>query len=239
MRVLAFDTATPATVAALAEVAGSDAPTLRIELRDDPEPGARPGHARRLLLMIGELLAAGGGWESVDRLAVGVGPGTFTGLRIGIATAHALASARGIPLVGVSTLRSVALAASTPAGGAGVLGLLDARRGQLFAAGWDPGSDPRCNPPSLEPSVLDPEALAGAVSALGRSPLAVGDGAVRFRAMLERAGAVVPPDGSALHRVSAVEHCALAADAQPGEPEAVRPAYLRLPDAELSRRQRP
>jgi tRNA threonylcarbamoyladenosine biosynthesis protein TsaB len=241
VRVLALDTATAATTVALADVpAGSEAAgpaALRLELRDDPPPGQRPGHARRLLPLIAELLERGGGWEAVERIAVGTGPGTFTGMRIGLATAYALSRARAIPLVGISTLQSLALGGLTAAGHIGVLALLDARRGELFAAGWGPGGTPGRERPVIEPTVADPDALAATVATVGRSPLAVGDGAVKFRVMLERAGAVVPPDASALHMVSALEHCALAVGVQPGEPGAVRPAYLRLADAELARRE--
>ena len=103
------------------------------EVRDDPEPGARPMHAARLLAAAEEALgAAGVGWEDVDRLAIGVGPGSFTGLRIGIATARALAQGRGLPLVGVSSLEALARGAAAPL----VLAVLDARRGEAFAAAW-------------------------------------------------------------------------------------------------------
>ena len=109
MIVLGLDTATPSTVAG---VLVDDAV---FEVRDDPAPGARPAHAGRLLAAAEEALAAAGvGWEEVDRLAVGVGPGSFTGLRIGIATARALAQGRGLPIVGVSTLEALARGAGTP-----------------------------------------------------------------------------------------------------------------------------
>ena len=101
MKVLGFDTATRATTVALLDTDRGEA----IERRDDPPPGARPRHTTRLLALVVEVLdAAGVSWADVDRIAVGVGPGTFTGLRIGVATARALARAREIELVGVSTL---------------------------------------------------------------------------------------------------------------------------------------
>lgn len=211
MRVLAFDTATAATTVALGDR----------ELRDDPQPGARPGHARRLLALIEGLVE--GDWSGIDRLAVGIGPGTFTGLRIGVATAHALSLSTGIPLVGVSTLASLELGAR--AHGA-VLAVIDARRGEAFVAGV-----------GLEPCVLGPEALGEAAGQrAGGGVVAVGDGAVRFREILERAGAVVPPDDDPVHRVSAVHHGRLATAAVPGLAARVLPQYLRVPDAELNLR---
>ena len=106
MNVVAFDTATRATTVALSGVGN-----VVYTARDDPKPGERPGHATRLLPLTAMVLErAGVGWDEVDRIAVGVGPGTFTGLRIGVASARALARARSIPLVGVSTLQSLALA---------------------------------------------------------------------------------------------------------------------------------
>ena len=134
MNVVAFDTATRATTVALSGVGN-----VVYTARDDPKPGARPGHATRLLPLTAMVLErAGVGWDEVDRIAVGIGPGTFTGLRIGIATARALARARDIPLVGVSTLQSLALAGPQASDTLGsydtVLAVLDARRGEVFAA---------------------------------------------------------------------------------------------------------
>ena len=234
MRILAFDTATRATAVALS--LGDD---RILEARDDPPPGQRPGHATHLLVLIAELLTqAGIGWAQVQRIAVGVGPGTFTGLRIGIATARALAQARSIPLVGVSTLQSLALGARRAPLEAGepVLAVLDARRGEVFASAWRAQDLELGEPTLLAQRALTPEALAACVLKLGRGALAIGDGAVEFRHVLERSGAHVPPDDSELHRVSAANHCRLARGQPGGVPEAVGPAYLRLPDAEIARR---
>jgi tRNA threonylcarbamoyladenosine biosynthesis protein TsaB len=171
------------------------------------------------------LTECGLGWEDVERLAVGVGPGGFTGLRIGIATARAIAQARGIPLVGVGSLE--ALAAGAPDHDGTVAAVLDARRGEAFAAAYAGGRE------QLAPVALGPEALEQAVAALPAPVLAVGDGAIAFRAELERAGAVVPGDESAAHRISAIEICRLGGD--PGRTAgplgAVVPDYRREPDA--------
>ena len=216
MNVLAFDTATPSTVVA---VNGR-------ELRHDPAPGERPGHAMQLLPLATRLLEeAGLAFEDLDRIAVGIGPGTFTGLRIGVATARALAQASGAELVGVSTLRTLAQnVADRP-----VLAVLDARRGEAFVAAW------RGEEAVLAPAAVTPEVLGGLVAP---GSLAVGDGAVRFRDVLEPSGAEVPADGSSLHRLSALSVARLAAAAPPGAAEDVVPEYLRLPDAEIALRQR-
>ena len=228
MRILAFDTATPATAVAL--LAGE----RHWEARDDPEPGARPGHARRLLPLIAEVLQQSGtGWDAIDRIAVGVGPGTFTGLRIGIATAHGLARARAVELVGVSTLTALALSAWDAGHRAGILGLLDARRGEAFGATWAPQAVPGAGDAATAPRVIAPADLPALAAS---TALAVGDGAIKFREILGPAGVEVPPDDSPLHRVSALYHARLAVDLPAGPPEAVLPAYLRLPDAELNRK---
>jgi tRNA threonylcarbamoyladenosine biosynthesis protein TsaB len=238
--ILALDTATRATAVAVALSDGF------LERRDDPPAGARPGHAACALSLIVEALGdAGLSWDDVTRIAVGVGPGTFTGLRIGVATAQALADARGIPLVGVSTLQSLALLGAESDAAELVAAVIDARRGELFAAAWErdavawPASDP-----VLEPFAYRPEALADALGGLGRTVLAVGDGAVGFRQLLKGHNVRIPEDLSDLHRVSAIGHCrlgaAVGADVEPVDfrrPAGdVVPAYLRLPDAELSRR---
>ncbi|MGN6188906.1 MAG: tRNA (adenosine(37)-N6)-threonylcarbamoyltransferase complex dimerization subunit type 1 TsaB [Conexibacter sp.] len=230
MRLLAFDTATPATTVALA-LADENLLTRRHE----PAPGERPGHVGELLpLALALLDEAGIGFAQLDRIAVGVGPGTFTGLRIGVATARALAHAHALPLVGVSTLRSLAAGAAAAATAAppAVLAVLDARRGEAFAAAWAGEEE------LLAPAALAPDALVTAAAALPAGTLAVGDGAVQFRAVLEAAGVGVPTDDSAAHRVDAAVHARLAAGMEPTAPDAVLPAYLRLPDAELALRRR-
>ena len=95
-----MDTATPATAVAVWAPDGTE-----VERRDDPGPGERPAHAARLLALVDEVVP---GWDAIERIAVGIGPGGFTGLRIGIATARALAQARDLPLVGVSSLAALA-----------------------------------------------------------------------------------------------------------------------------------
>jgi tRNA threonylcarbamoyladenosine biosynthesis protein TsaB len=247
MNVLAFDTATPATTVALSGVGN-----VVYTARDDPPRGDRPGHATRLLPLATMVLnRAGIGWDGVDRIAVGVGPGTFTGLRIGIATARALARARGIPLVGVSTLQSLALAgppavvtlkAQDPGGITTgldvVLAVLDARRGEVFAASWRMDEVEDFESALLLPRAFAPEMLAQLVMPLGPTTLAIGDGALAFRQVLERSGAVIPDDDSQLHRVTATNHCRLAEGLPASVPDEVRPDYLRAPDAEMAHRSR-
>ena len=236
MRTLAFDTATPATAVALSGIDG-----VVFTARHDPLPGERPGHATRLLPLVARVLErAEIGWGAVDRIAVGIGPGTFTGLRIGIATARALARARDIPLVAVSSLQSLALARprvdEVPAGLDAVLAVLDARRGEVFAASWRMDEAVEFESALLRPRVLAPEALAELVSPLGPATLAVGDGAIAFREVLERSGSFIPEDVSPLHRVTAMNHCRIAARLEGSVPDEVRPEYLRAPDAEIAHR---
>jgi tRNA threonylcarbamoyladenosine biosynthesis protein TsaB len=214
--ILGLDTATAATAAAVWAPEGPE-----FEARDDPEAGARPAHASRLLVLVEEVLEHGGGWDAVERIAVGVGPGGFTGLRHGIATARALAQGRGLPLTGVSSLRALAEGAQAAAG-TPIYGVIDARRGEVFAAGWRDGE------PLLEPVAIAPAALAERLPA---GALAVGDGAVRFREQLERVGASVPADRSTTHRVSALQVCRLGAAGAEADRDALIPDYRREPDA--------
>ena len=239
VRILALDTATQATAVALR----ADGRVL--QARDDPEPGQRPRHAAALLPLAAALLErAGIGFSDLDRIAVGVGPGTFTGLRIGVASARALARAASIPLVGVSTLQSLALNALAfreLASVDSVVAVLDARRGEAFAAAWrrtDLQTDVGGLAASalIAPAAFAPEALGVRLHALGPSSLALGEGAVEFKALLERSGAFVPDGGSSLHLVTAVNHCLIASHLAPADPDAVDPEYLRLPDAEIARR---
>lgn len=226
--ILGLDTATPATAAA---VWAPDGPS--VEARDDPALGERPQHASRLLELVEQALReAGAGWEEVERIAVGVGPGGFTGLRHGIATARALAQGRGLPLVGVSSLEALARGAEDVAGDGAVLAVIDARRGEVFAAAWQGAEQ------LLEPVAIAPEDLAAKLGA-GRlaGALAAGDGAVRFREQLERAGAAVPDDRSPAHRLSALQVCRLGAAGDVTERDRLVPDYRREPDAKPQPRQ--
>ena len=185
-------------------------------------PGERPGHARELLALVRRALdAVGADYVDVRRIGVGVGPGTFTGLRIGVATARALAQATGAEVAAVSTLEALAAAAATDRA---VLAVLDARRGEAYAAAFHDGER------LLGPLAIAPDGLA-ALADPRRAPwLAVGDGALRFRDRLEPA-AEVPADASPLHGASALAVCRLAREARPVDRDALLPEYVRQPDA--------
>jgi tRNA threonylcarbamoyladenosine biosynthesis protein TsaB len=245
MIVLGLDTSTHSSAAALRLADG-----LTIEERDDPPAGAHPGHATRLLEMTRAVLArADVGWDAIERIAVGVGPGAFTGLRVGVATARGLAQSLSVEIVGVSSTLALAAAmlATDPRGdeAGAVLAVIDARRGEAFAAAYERGdgedgaerraplelASPRAIPPEQIWSVIAEAEAAAAVSASWR---AVGDGAVRFRAQLESAGAHVPPDSSPLHLVSAAAICALGSHAAAMRLSDTVPDYRRRPDAELA-----
>jgi tRNA threonylcarbamoyladenosine biosynthesis protein TsaB len=164
-------------------------------------------------------------WRDVERIAVGVGPGGFTGLRIGIATARALAQGHGLPLVAVGSLAALA------AGADGVVAaVLDARRGEVFAGVYESGAE------LLAPAALAPAALAARLAAMDAPVQAVGDGAVRFRLELEGAGVAVPADGSSVHRISAAPLCRLGAVGEPAERDRLLPDYRREPDAKPPQR---
>lgn len=194
MLILAFDTATDVATSAL--------------VRDGEVMGERTSKAVRILDDVNALLAeAGLEPGSVDALAVGTGPGSYTGLRIGLVTARALSLSLGAPVGGVSTL--LALAAGAP----GAHPLIDGRRGELFAL--DGGLPVLVRPEEL---AVEPEATY------------VGDGAVRYRAELEARGALIPTDDDPRHVPWARLHAALARDFGPAE--LAEPIYLRVPDAE-------
>jgi tRNA threonylcarbamoyladenosine biosynthesis protein TsaB len=239
MRILAFDTATRATSIALCG-------ERTYVARDDPPPGERPRHMTRLMPLIADLLEqAGCSWQEIERIAVGRGPGTFTGLRIGVSTARALARSLGCSLTGVSTLQSLALnagRASEPMPADAIVAVLDARRGEAFAAAWrlgsagSPGGSGSLGKLLLAEQAITPAALAATIPQLGERPLALGEGAVEFRKILEPAGALIPGDASDLHLVTAANHCRLAAGVAGVAPDEVHPEYLRLPDAEIARR---
>jgi tRNA threonylcarbamoyladenosine biosynthesis protein TsaB len=216
---------------------------------------APPAHARTLLPAVhGVMREAGVTFTELESIAVGIGPGGFTGLRIGIATARSLAAATRIGLRPVPSL--AALAAGIPA--ALRLAVVDARRGEVFAALYsapvmaEPDSlaelTPLAGPLVAPPDEAVKAAMAAATSQAagtapveascvpaGRTLLAAGDGSVRFREVLEAAGIDVAPASSELHLVRALHVCKLGRHVAPVAPDAVLPDYLRAPDATPAR----
>jgi tRNA threonylcarbamoyladenosine biosynthesis protein TsaB len=219
--VIGFDTATDDTaVAALRDGAAVSSRTL------GPRGDGRPAHATQLLTEVESAVEGAGGWEGVTRIAVGVGPGSFTGLRVGIATARSLAQALDLELAGVGTLAALARGAVEETGRC-VVPVLDARRGEVFAAVYERGLEE-----VKEPFVASPDELTTEISQLPEPALAVGSGAVRFRGQLEKGGVEVPGDADPVHRIAAEQICVLGAAASASSPEDVTPIYLRQPDAE-------
>jgi tRNA threonylcarbamoyladenosine biosynthesis protein TsaB len=230
---IGFDTSMAVTVACVIPPSGEPVRT--------PPPGAErllgaPAHSAELLPALERLLEQGGtGWDEVTAIAVGVGPGTFTGLRIGLATARGLGQGLGVPLHPVSSLEALAAGIAAGAGavpGTPVLPLIDAKRGQVFASLHLAGDPLRqeWGPLALSPGDLD-ERIARAA----QPPLAAGDWALESTERLERAGAVVPAPESGLHAIDPLQVCRLAREADPCAPERVHPVYVRQPDAEIAR----
>jgi tRNA threonylcarbamoyladenosine biosynthesis protein TsaB len=190
-------------------------------------PQGRPLHATRLLEEVERAAAAAGGWEKVGLLAVGLGPGTFTGLRVGIATARGLGVSLGLPARGVCTLDALAAGIGEAGAEGERLAVLDGWRGEVFAALYSPDGAR-----IWEPAVHRPEELAARVAELERPPSVAGSGAVRFRHELARDGVRIPDDSDPVHRVAGRHVCALAAAAGGADRDGFAPIYLRPPDAE-------
>lgn len=168
--------------------------------------GERTSAARTVLDDADRLLSsAGARVDELDALVVGTGPGSFTSTRIGLAAARGLALALGIPAAGVSTLDALA------ASGENLFPVLDAGRREVFVRG---------------PAAISPDDLE-----LEPGTVCVGNGAVRYRATLERKGALVPHDDDPRHLPHAHIHASLAGDFGPAEN--LLPIYVREPDAKV------
>jgi tRNA threonylcarbamoyladenosine biosynthesis protein TsaB len=215
MLIIALDASTPITTVALARME-EDAREVLVEI----SVFARGASEALLAAVHAALGLAGEELASVERLLVGVGPGTFTGIRIAAATARALSLGAGATLSKNSTL--AALAAPALSCEPYVLAVLDARRGQVFAQRFSGAG------PTAEIFCVKPEGLSSE-----RAPLVVGDGAVRYREALSPLGRI-PPDDSPLHRVTATGHL-LSGDLAPVRAEELVPIYVREPDAEVRR----
>lgn len=222
MRVLGIDTA---TAIACVAVVSDDA------VIEQHQPMAS-SHARTLLPLIDEVLAAGSAsLDVIDLLAVSIGPGSFTGLRIGLSIAKGLALAAAKPIVGVPTLRAYAAAVGERPGT--VWPLLDARKGEVYAAGyrWRAGEleevavPAACPPGELDGRFQAPCTLAGdGVDAYaGRWASMPGISLLR---LAER-----PPSGAAVARLGSAQFV----ETGGMDPAGLEPQYCRLSEAELHR----
>lgn len=223
MNILAFDTCFDACSACVARASPAG-----IELLAKAAERFETGHAERLVPMIEEVMArAGLTFPDIDRLAVTVGPGTFTGTRIGVAAARGFAPVTGTPVVGVSSLAVMAEVARRELGprdsDVGLVVAVDARRGEVYAQAFGASASDPQSPPLLLP--IDEAAQLGSGDAL----LLVGSGAAAVAEAAARAGrsatARLPdllPDATAV--------AALAVGLSPAETP-ITPLYLRPPDA--------
>jgi tRNA threonylcarbamoyladenosine biosynthesis protein TsaB len=218
MRVLALDTTTAAASVALAE----GTRLLEVAAIDPSRPVATrlPGDLAALLERHGLAL------PSIDLFAVATGPGSFTGLRIGIATMQGLAFAEERPLVGVSAFEALASCVAAPRVGVWI----DAWRGEVYAATLANDPEPRLEG---EPMVAPP-AMVLAERGTAAPPIYIGDGALRYKQILPR---VVEPTPLLAGAIARLAHTRADAGEQP-PPHAIRPLYVRRPDAELARDRR-
>lgn len=212
MLTLALDTANDRIAVALA---GEGREVARVEI-------LTRGHAERLFPLIDELLAeAGTEIDRVGRVAVNVGPGSFTGIRIAVAAARGLGLALGVPVIGIDALRLIAASLDEPAGGP-VLAAVDARRGEVYAALYSPKGE-----------VLEAPFAADADMVLARlgerAAVLAGSGAPLLAHQAAVSGRRVPPiDAMTGTLPLALARLGALADPATAPP---RPLYLRAPDA--------
>jgi tRNA threonylcarbamoyladenosine biosynthesis protein TsaB len=216
MRILAIDTSCGAVSVCVAE-SGADAPIAQESLVMER------GHAEALAPMVQRVMGAvEGGFSSLDRVAATIGPGSFTGIRIGLATARAIGLALSIPVVGVSTLAAFAAPLLLEPKPGLIAAAIDARHGSLYMQLFETNGRP-LGPPRLA-------TLNEAARAIGAGPArAIGSGALLLAAQaeaislaLEIAGVAAFPDILSVARLGLV--------AEPSEAPP-RPFYLKAPDA--------
>jgi tRNA threonylcarbamoyladenosine biosynthesis protein TsaB len=223
MVILALDTTTPAGSCALL----ADGVVVQEEASDETQPPAT-----RLPLDLMTVLDRGGvGLGQVDVFAVATGPGSFTGLRIGIATMQGLAVAAGKPLVGVSALDALARVAESESAGCRIATWVDAWRGEVYAALYDGGRE-------IEPPIVaHPDTV---IASLGLVPtLFIGDGAKAYQQKIASAmgdaGRMSTNPTPLLAGIIALMGEHAAAHGESLAPHAIRPLYVRRTDAELAR----
>jgi tRNA threonylcarbamoyladenosine biosynthesis protein TsaB len=227
MNIVAIETATETVGAAVSTREG-----LRAELTLT----GRRRHVESLTPAVEHLLSQVGlAASDLDVVAVDLGPGLFTGLRVGVAAAKGLAQALGIGVIGASSLE-ILIEAAAAAGLTGrIAGAIDARRGEVFASMATVDADGATGAIGV-PHVLTPEALAALLADPGAGPvLAVGDGAQRYADLLEevpgvrcvRSALSWPPPSTLLSLAAA----RLGKGEVPANPATVVPRYLREADA--------
>jgi tRNA threonylcarbamoyl adenosine modification protein YeaZ len=216
VRVLAIDTALGACAACILDT-GSDAPPLIDSRRMDR------GHAEALMPLLDTLMRSSpGGFGALDRIAVTVGPGSFTGLRVAISAARAFALGTGKPCVGVTTLSAYAAPVIAMGVGTLVAAAIDARHNHVYLQVFGPAGRTVVTPRVVPARDAARQLGTGAVRIVGSGAamLAAEATAIGLEAtVLEDAGA---PDITWVARLGAV--------AVP-ERAAPKPFYLRPPDA--------
>lgn len=193
-------------------------------------------HARTLLPLIDSTLAAAGmGLRDLDLIAVSIGPGSFTGLRIGLSVAKGLAMATGLPVVGVPTLEAYAQSAAPRLGL--VCPVLDARKGEVYAAAfrWPDGRQGAAHPECVTaPAAVAPQRFAASIEL---PCTLIGDGVDAYAALWRRAlgesaelvpYAALPPSGSVVARLGLARAAAYGVD----DFADLEPRYCRLSEAE-------
>jgi tRNA threonylcarbamoyladenosine biosynthesis protein TsaB len=224
--VLALDASTGIVTTAVAREGERVGPEIGREVLAEISVSSH-GASEALLPAVHTVLRlAGADLGDIERILVGVGPGTFTGIRIALTTARALALATGVALSKNTTLAALAAPSLLSMEKPSVLAVLDAKRRQVFTqrfTGDGEGGEIWCTmPKELRMRLATEEAQ-----------LIVGDGAVRYREMLSGLG-YIPSDDSPLHRVTATGHV-LSANLALVPLEEVVPLYVREPDAEARR----
>ena len=221
VRILALDTSTAACSVALWRDGVIVA--RRFELMER-------GHAEQLMPMVETVMAdAGEDPLGLDLVATTVGPGAFTGLRLGLAAARALALAAGVGTLGLRTTEALAAALPGGEGGAPIIAVIDSKRGDVYAEVFSAAAEPLAGPQAIPPADL-PALLRKAGIAPGRCRLC-GDAQEAARGVLDADGWTV--ETTDMLRPDAAEVAALAAARwRPGEtPPRPAPLYLRPPDA--------
>ena len=226
MIVLALDTTTKSGSVAVVHDA-----VVRVEHMGDP----KVTYGQRLPADLTNVLEqAGIGIDDIDLFAVAAGPGSFTGLRVGIATVQGLAMAQGKRVVAVSALEALARAGTNAE--YAIAAWMDAQRGEVFAALYAPDGRNLLIPPVSAPprAVLD----TWADSAQAGSTIFIGDGAIRHREFLRQeigsqVRIIAPPPLAGL-----IGHIAVEDPGRADLPHAIVPIYIRKSDAELARARR-